>query len=471
MQSILLRCRRRLVLLTILASLTAGVSSIVADTTKTPLTVLSTEIEQCAPVVQLGELKQELEAAQSPIMRQVFAWLFPFGPGWNSARSQLPARRLRLSFTIDSVPNFILAFIPAQINTNTLNTMTAFATGGLLSDVFLHLVPHSFMGEHQGGGVHFVMVEEKRNILIGLGIFVGFASFFLMEKTLRVLGSEDGHAGHSHSHSHGETAEDEGKASGAAKNSAANELRARSSKKGDAAPSEPEKAGKQPSKLSAYLNLFGDFVHNMMAASFYSSPLIGATTTLACFAHEIPHEIADYSILVRSGFTKKQAMQSQFLTAVGATFMGIGIHNLSASDAVESGASDLAAAVRQAAAGILGTTVQLADLVIPFVAGGFMYIGAVAVLPTLLEESSSGKQALREFAAMAFGVACMFMVAYMERVEGACELRSSKRCSEHPPVQPLVDVDGGYPGLWASRGRRSVCWTGGIYTEIFARLR
>lgn len=42
-------------------------------------------------------------------------------------------------------------------------------TGGLLSDVFLHLVPHAFMGEHQDGGVHFVMVEEKRNILIGCG--------------------------------------------------------------------------------------------------------------------------------------------------------------------------------------------------------------------------------------------------------------------------------------------------------------
>ena len=55
-----------------------------------------------------------------------------------------------------------------------------------------------------------------------------------------------------------------------------------------------------------------------MAASFYASPLIGATTTLACFAHEIPHEIADYSILIRSGFSKKQAMQSQFLTAIGA---------------------------------------------------------------------------------------------------------------------------------------------------------
>lgn len=44
----------------------------------------STEIEQCAPVVQLSELKEELEAAQSPIMRQVFAVLFPFGPAWNS---------------------------------------------------------------------------------------------------------------------------------------------------------------------------------------------------------------------------------------------------------------------------------------------------------------------------------------------------------------------------------------------------
>jgi hypothetical protein len=42
-----------------------------------------------------------------------------------------------------------------------------FQTGGLLSDVFLHLIPHAFMGEHSGGGVQVVIVEEKRNILIG----------------------------------------------------------------------------------------------------------------------------------------------------------------------------------------------------------------------------------------------------------------------------------------------------------------
>ncbi|KAM5538460.1 hypothetical protein V8D89_007793 [Ganoderma adspersum] len=407
-----LHSTRRTLLLVALATLAVG-TSLVSETAKTPLTVSNADIQACAPVRQLSALKEELEAAQSPIMRTVFSWLFPFGPGWNSVLG---------TFYISSVPNFILAFIPAQINPNTLNTMTAFATGGLLSDVFLHLVPHAFMGEHQDGGVHFVMVEEKRNILIGLGIFVGFASFFIMEKTLRVLGGEDEGAGHSHSHSYSHT---NGHSTAVAAPST-NGLKSRSGDKSDMPKSDEngqvQDAPKQTSKLSAYLNLFGDFVHNItdglaMAASFYSSPLIGATTTLACFAHEIPHEIADYSILVRSGFTKKQAMQSQFLTAIGAfvgTFMGIGIRNLSAAAELESEVTNFADALRQTATGILGTTVQLADLVIPFVAGGFMYIGAVAVLPTLLEDSKSGKQALREFAAMFFGVACMFLVAWNE---------------------------------------------------------
>ena len=43
--------------------------------------------------------------------------------------------------------------------------------------------------------------------------------------------------------------------------------------------------------------------------------------------------------------------------------MGIAIHNLSASGEPTDGVADLTAAVRQTAAGILGTTVQMADLV------------------------------------------------------------------------------------------------------------
>ncbi|KAH0833057.1 ZIP-like iron-zinc transporter [Lanmaoa asiatica] len=366
------------------------------------LVIRESDIHDCPAVEKLSDLKRAVEDNESAIMRQVFSWLFPFGPGWNAG------------LWLSMVPNFILAFIPAEIDPNTLNTMTAFAAAFCLMSSYTWY-PTAFLGEHQDSGAHFVMVEDKRNILIGLGIFIGFSAFFIMEKSLRVLGGDEGAEAPLlpvyQLHRQLMVCDPEAERKGAGSDQSAQVDLVQPS------------AG--PSKLSAYLNLFGDFVHNIMAASFYSSPLIGATTTLACFAHEIPHEIADYSILVRSGFSKRQAMQSQFLTAIGAffcgwilisnplrnsTFMGIAIHNLSASGAEP--VVDLAAGVRQDASGILGTTVQPADLVrppsqpvwqlfdtvkvIPFVAGGFLYIGAVAVLPTLLAESKSGAQALRE---------------------------------------------------------------------------
>jgi zinc transporter 7 len=45
--------------------------------------------------------------------------------------------------------------------------MIAFATGGLLGDVFLHLVPHAFFGEENGAHGRSVVIEERRNIVIG----------------------------------------------------------------------------------------------------------------------------------------------------------------------------------------------------------------------------------------------------------------------------------------------------------------
>lgn len=65
-----------------------------------------------------------------------------------------------------------------------------------------------------------------------------------------------------------------------------------------------------------------------MSASFYASPTIGATTTVAVFFHEIPHEVGDFALLVQSGFSKRAAMASQFVTAIGAlmgTLIGIAI--------------------------------------------------------------------------------------------------------------------------------------------------
>ncbi|GFZ43307.1 hypothetical protein JCM24511_01027 [Saitozyma sp. JCM 24511] len=360
--------------------------------------------------------KSPLEHSSS--MKQLFAVLFPFeSPAWNS---------ILATFYISSIPNFILLAVPATLEPSSLNTMIAFATGGLLGDVFLHLVPHSFFGEEDGAEGRVFNVEKQRNIVIGGAIFLGFAAFFVLDKTMRVLNAsagDEGHShGHSHSHSHSHGTE---KSSGSSTAVSASDASLRSRKSPSDVtsiqPVAPPGSGTQvvadkpnPSlRLSAYLNLFGDFTHNItdglaMAASFYSSPALGAVTTIATFCHEIPHEIADYSILIKSGFTKYQAMGSQFFTAVGAfvgTFLGIWIAETSGTGKGEA---------LKIGEGLFGTSVGAGELVIPMTAGGFLYIASVSVIPELLAESRSAKQALKEYAAMAFGVFCMAVIAWNE---------------------------------------------------------
>ncbi|CDZ96573.1 Putative zinc transporter [Phaffia rhodozyma] len=382
------------------------------------------DIEACSTVQRLSSIKDTFESAdgESPLMKRLFALLFPFdSPAYNS---------LLATFYISSFPNLILGFIPADIELSSLNTMISFATGGLLGDVFLNLIPHSFMGEPSPeAGVSVVLVEPRRNIVVGTAIFSGFALFFLLDKTMRYLSSRNGDSdssGHSHSHNHSHSTGSSSALAGTDKDTAS------TLKKRGSSTAVEEKAEVQPTttkevgaslQLGAYLNLFADFTHNItdglaMSAAFFASPTIGATTTLACFAHEIPHEIADFSILVKSGFSKKKAMLSQFITAIGAfvgTLLGIFIQKMAAAGAEEVVSSpDLVASVLHKASGILQTTVTGADLVIPCVAGSFLYIASVSVVPELLEASSSGRQLLKEAAAMAFGISCMALIAWNE---------------------------------------------------------
>ena len=42
------------------------------------------DIQNTEPVRRLTELKEQLEEDASKLTRQVFSWLFPFGPAWNS---------------------------------------------------------------------------------------------------------------------------------------------------------------------------------------------------------------------------------------------------------------------------------------------------------------------------------------------------------------------------------------------------
>lgn len=147
-----------------------------------------------------------------------------------------------------------------------------------------------------------------------------------------------------------------------------------------------------------------------MAASFYSSPTIGATTTVAVFFHEIPHEVGDFALLVQSGFSKRAAMGAQFVTALGAllgTLIGIAVQEFGGNSGGD------AITLR---GGLFGTSLTYGDLLLPFTAGTFLYVGTVAVIPELLETGPNKKAELRktlvQFAAIALGAGIMLYISW-----------------------------------------------------------
>lgn len=291
-------------------------------------------------------------AEQSTLSSRLFDLLFPGSPAVNA---------LLATLYISGPPNFLLALCPADIDPSSLSIMVAFAVGGLMGDTLFHLLPEIFLGEEDHGKVKFVLVEPNRNLLLGLAILVGFMTFVAMDKGLRIATGGAGHD-HSHGHGHGHTEGTSATASGAD----AGKSGAKSRKKKDesaVAKSKPaEAADANPSvKLGGLLNLMyahspllsaltradtphsADFTHNItdglaMSASFYASPTIGASTTLAVFLHEIPHEVGDFALLVQSGFSKRAAMGAQFVTAIGAflgTLIGIFVQEYGGSGAEE----------------------------------------------------------------------------------------------------------------------------------------
>lgn len=117
-------------------------------------------------------------------------------------------------------------------------------------------------------------------------------------------------------------------------------------------------------KPVAYLSLIGDGLHNfidgiIIGSAYLISVPLGVTTTLAIIAHEIPHELADFSILLYGGFTAKKALLFNFLSALTAVAGTITILVLS------------------------DTIVSVTPLLLPFAAGNFIYIAASDLIPEL----------------------------------------------------------------------------------------
>lgn len=99
--------------------------------------------------------------------------------------------------------------------------------------------------------------------------------------------------------------------------------------------------------------------------------------------HEIPHEVGDFAILLRSGFSRWDAAKAQLLTA------GTGL---------------LGALVAVGGTNITNALEARTSWITPFTAGGFLHISLVTVLPDLLKENDS-KESIKQLAALIAGVA------------------------------------------------------------------
>lgn len=129
--------------------------------------------------------------------------------------SALWARALGSTVAISVLPFLVLFFIPIENKDEHqpfLKILLSFASGGLLGDAFLHLIPHALSPHHHHGGdghdhghghcsaddAHSSGDDHDHSneTRVGMWILAGILLFLFVEKSVRVIKGE-----HSHSHS------------------------------------------------------------------------------------------------------------------------------------------------------------------------------------------------------------------------------------------------------------------------------
>lgn len=118
------------------------------------------------------------------------------------------------------------------------------------------------------------------------------------------------------------------------------------------------------------LVLVADFLHNFIdglaiGISFSVSVALGITTTLAILFHELPQELGNFSILIFDGFKKKKALILTFLVQCSAILGGI--------------------------AGYLIGELEFSAYLLGITAGGFIYLAASDLIPSLHEREHNIK--------------------------------------------------------------------------------
>jgi zinc and cadmium transporter len=254
--------------------------------------------------------------------------------------------------------------LPERTGTRMLPHFVSFATGALLAAALLALLPEAIEGVGPGGAES-----------IGAALLVGLGIFFVIEKLVlwrhgtghdplvhehhqhAAAGGETADcshphheiAGHRHHHSHGHGLHDHAH-QGAA----------------------------------GVLLLIGDSIHNVLdgvliAAAFLSNIPLGLVTTLAVAAHEIPHRVGDFAILLHTGMSRRRALVLNMATGLASVLGGI----------------------------VAYTGLQRATAALPYAlalaAAGFLYIAVAGLIPAL-HRRADAQTSLAQVLFMGLGV-------------------------------------------------------------------
>lgn len=218
-----------------------------------------------------------------------------------------------------------------KISKHALLFLLSMSVGVLLATVFLDFLPE--------------ILHEHYDMSVALTILAGFLIMFVLEKFVHwhhEKKCEDGDCGHGHAYN------------------------------------------------LAPINLIGDGIHNfidglVIAGAYAANITLGIAATISIIFHEIPQEIADFGVLLYSGWSKKKALIFNFLSA--------------------------ATAIIGAVIGLIliGSLQGFTDFIIPFAAGNFLYIAASNLLPQL-HRHCKWKDSLLHIIAIILGIVIIVVV-------------------------------------------------------------
>ena len=228
----------------------------------------------------------------------------------------------------------VFLWVREEHSSRILPHFVSFATGALLGAALLALLPEAIEGAGPAGAHG-----------IGLALVAGLAVFFVIEKLVLWW----------HAHAHNEATGDASACAQHADDSPA--ARAARHHAGHGHEHARDHA-------SGVLVLVGDSLHNtldgvLIAAAFLTSVPLGVVTTFAVAAHEIPHRVGDFAILVQAGLSRPRALLLNLATGIASVL----------------GAAGAYFGLRQA----LGAL----PYALAFAAAGFLYIAVAGLIPGL----------------------------------------------------------------------------------------